>query len=406
MPKKDLEALRAKAKAGNARAAVSLGDAFYRGEGVAEDFAVARDWYTRAAELGNVDAMRNLVYFFSAGDRARSTPVAKPAPATVTELEQAVKWARAAAAKGHDMTATIADLEKRIAKEGTKSAPSTLATQRTGLEQRIVAAKLGRIGAALRATMAESLRLRLCAAPAGVGSSRLGGRPDLPARVAWPAGPKHPLSFIGQIDLAEVAVHDRTKRLPKTGLLSFFWDTIDPAWGLAVDEGARWRVLYTKKGTALAPRDPPEGLVPPHKYAKVEFVPHGVDVSVEVTLPFVRTEEFRALGATAEETSAYLEGVYEEGEGPCHRMLGHPGAIQGDMRRRIAYARAGKTAQLDKAPVAELEAEAKEYCLLLQIDTDAALGTNWGEGRLFFWIREADLRGKKFGEVWVQFQAS
>ncbi|MBK6808464.1 MAG: sel1 repeat family protein [Sandaracinaceae bacterium] len=49
------------AELGHAGAACSVGDYYFRGRGVPQDRAEARRWYTRAAELGNVDAMANLL---------------------------------------------------------------------------------------------------------------------------------------------------------------------------------------------------------------------------------------------------------------------------------------------------------------------------------------------------------
>ena len=44
---------------------------------------------------------------------------------------------------------------------------------------------------------------------------------------------------------------------------------------------------------------------------KVEFVAHGLEPTLEVTLPFSRTETFRAIGATGPETRRYLEGRFD-----------------------------------------------------------------------------------------------
>ncbi len=41
------------------------------------------------------------------------------------------------------------------------------------------------------------------------GTSKLGGRPDLPADAEWPARGGNPLSLFAQFNLAEVAPHDR-----------------------------------------------------------------------------------------------------------------------------------------------------------------------------------------------------
>ena len=48
----------------------------------------------------------------------------------------------------------------------------------------------------------------------------------------------------------------------------------------------------------------------------------------------------------------------------------------------------------------ELQRSAKDWRLLLQLDSDEALGFTWGDaGRLYFWIREEDLLRSHFEDV-------
>ena len=68
-----------------------------------------------------------------------------------------------------------------------------------------------------------------------VGSSKIGGRPDLPADMPWPEGQRcaaiynddtqgvtAPAGFIAQVNLAEIAGACAASVLPETGVLSFF----------------------------------------------------------------------------------------------------------------------------------------------------------------------------------------
>lgn len=55
-----------------------------------------------------------------------------------------------------------------------------------------------------------------------LGTSRLGGWPDLPKNHVWPTWQQRPMSFLGQINLAEAHQAQPDLRLPKTGLLLFF----------------------------------------------------------------------------------------------------------------------------------------------------------------------------------------
>ena len=138
--------------------------------------------------------------------------------------------------------------------------------------------------------------------------------------------------------------------------LSFFNDVA----GMFDDHGtAGWKVLHTKG--KLARVKAPKG-------AEV-FAPCSVDARAELTLPF-------------------------------HRMLGHPDAIQGDMTRRIVYASAAADIDVERA---DLEAEAREWRLLLQIDSDSAAKMMWGDlGRVFFWIRADALAADRFDDVRVE----
>jgi Domain of unknown function (DUF1963) len=56
-----------------------------------------------------------------------------------------------------------------------------------------------------------------------VGRSKFGGRPDVPAGFEWPMTKDGPCWFIAQVDLAELKSFDTGYKLPKKGLLSFFY---------------------------------------------------------------------------------------------------------------------------------------------------------------------------------------
>lgn len=53
----------------------------------------------------------------------------------------------------------------------------------------------------------------------------------------------------------------------------------------------------------------------------------------------------------------------------------------------------------------ELEKGVYDWILLLQIDSEEEIGFMWGDvGRLYFWIREKDLKEKNFENSWVILQ--
>ena len=74
---------------GDAKAQLSLGDAYHKGEGVKQDDKEALNWYRKAADLGNDDAQYKLgsAYFFGHG--------------IAQDSKEGIKWFRKAAEQGN-----------------------------------------------------------------------------------------------------------------------------------------------------------------------------------------------------------------------------------------------------------------------------------------------------------------
>lgn len=119
------------------------------------------------------------------------------------------------------------------------------------------------------------LPTRVKEAELAIGATRLGGHPDLPAGVDWPRVRKEPLTFVAQIDLAEVAPL-LDGRLPETGLLSFFLAN-DPEGEAGYCEAAK--VLFTEPGAGLVRREVPEDFV------DLIYQAARVELHATVTLP-------------------------------------------------------------------------------------------------------------------------
>ncbi|MGL5858507.1 MAG: YwqG family protein [Angustibacter sp.] len=252
-----------------------------------------------------------------------------------------------------------------------------------------------------------SARLVSQSAPAGdlpVGVSRLGGAPDLVDGTDWPVGADGPLSFIAQVDLAAVAACLPDGALPSTGLLSFFYDAETQPGGLELDDRAGWAVLFTADTGSLRRRPAPGGVM--------AFSPVALTPRPELTVPFGRTMEARGLNFDDHAWGRYFDlhdafaddfQPHEAGQAR-HRMLGHPDAIQGDMRRQIEATFRGGV-DLDAGETPELDEAAKRWQLLLQVDSDDGAEMMWGDtGRLFFWIPADALATSDFEAVFVQLQ--
>ena len=154
-----------------------------------------------------------------------------------------------------------------------------------------------------------------------VGTSKLGGSPDLPAKTPWPDRDGRPMAFVAQLDLAAVAPLAPDGQLPQAGLLSFFCSTID------FGDDHAGLVIHTPADQPLQPRDPPPELPSQERFAAARLEPQP-----ELTgIPY-QSQTLERLGLSWEQRLAYCELLGQEDETPVHRLLGHPELVQSDPR--------------------------------------------------------------------------
>lgn len=307
------------------------------------------------------------------------------------------------AAAAAEVASMTADREAFVRKAGPGPASWTKRLRAAGVPRaqvaRIVA--IGRPAARIVALPAPT--------PVACAHSKFGGVPDLPPGFVWPRHEGRPLSFLAQIRITELPVDVRASlALPPDGLLSFFYDQEEQPWGFepTSDRGGAVLVLSRDHG-ALAPTAPPADLdeewrVPERRARFVE----------ELRLPAVGTPSLDALGLDARTLAAYddaLEGFADEPEVPHHLVGGHAMTVQGAMEVDAALhlhgISTGEPVDAARPDVARARATAWDMRLVLQIDTDELQDLMWGDmGRLYVWIREADLRAHAFDRAWCILQ--
>ena len=105
-------------------------------------------------------------------------------------------------------------------------------------------AGFGPIGAELANIAKECVRMRSTPSAnesIAIGASKLGGLPDLPPGLAWPEWTSGYLTFVAQVNLAELPAGDL---LPDAGMLSFFYDSEQSAWGFDPNHKEGFRLWY------------------------------------------------------------------------------------------------------------------------------------------------------------------
>lgn len=242
--------------------------------------------------------------------------------------------------------------------------------------------------------------------------SKLGGHPDLPGRFEWPVASGRPIDFLLQLNLSELRNMEMARLLPRSGVLTFFYDLEAEPWGYRLADKSRFKVVHFPETSTFVERKRPDGEAPCLDERCLDFFPR-------ISVPHLRSQagdllELRSQMSDWElERYAKFASEYERRQGPPlsdtnHHFLGYSENIQNDMQIQAQLVTNGITDGGNMADPgrAELEAGAADWVLLLQMDSDPSANLNWGdEGMLYFWIPRQDLRDRKFDRVWAVLQS-
>lgn len=231
-----------------------------------------------------------------------------------------------------------------------------------------------------------------------LGFSKLGGAPELPTGAAWPSGSDGPLAFVAQLDLAELRQTGGPEWLPQKGALYAFYD----------EEGAgradHTRILFSPDAER-APLAPPAALPKRLRFAERRV---GFRRTLSIPSPQWLGVDVREIDFGDADLDVLNEAVSDSlGDRPQHRVGGYPAEIQeARMPLECEHLSRGLRPPAygeDVAP--DVQRAAEEWRLLLQVDSDRALGMNWGDaGRLYVFVREADARVADFSHTVALWQ--
>ncbi|MFT9847175.1 YwqG family protein [Aneurinibacillus sp. REN35] len=217
-----------------------------------------------------------------------------------------------------------------------------------------------------------------------IGTSKLGGLPDLPEGWTIPVYNDRPLTFIAQYNLKEMNTAAPSMGLPEQGMLYFFYEAEEQqVWGEA-DQKEGWRILYYDGHLeALSP-----AVLPAEDY----FMLSSCRVYFHPTKTLDVESLENRINLTEEEEDKYYELLDDLHEfSPSHQAFGHPFAVQNDVFEECGWF-SGQ--------------ENREWVLLLQVDSDEEnLNIMWGDvGMIYFCIPKDALAERKFDQAWLIYQ--
>ncbi len=253
--------------------------------------------------------------------------------------------------------------------------------------------------------------VRLSATPVdehslAAGSSKIGGQPDLPTNSPWPTFRDQPQAFLAQIRLADIQQVAGDTPLPQQGMLWFFYDASQQTFGEQPTDRAGWHILFLEDTSLPLQR----AQIPAELPTDSLFQACALTPRCELTLTLQPALELPTGDWSDEEQLAYervLEMLQkpEERSQPHHRLLGYPDTIQDDMRIQCQLVSNGIT-DSDDPRTSHLAPGARDWQLLLQIDSDPSAKMRWANnGMIYYWIRKADLQNRRFTQSWLILQS-
>jgi uncharacterized protein YwqG len=270
-------------------------------------------------------------------------------------------------------------------------------------KNKITPHKTEEVRAAVEKLAKPSIRFKKTESPTAAGGTKLGGLPDFPKDMQWPLYKDKPLSFLAQIRLSEVSPIPLAASLPPKGMLYFFYDQEQSVWGYDPLIKGYFAVLYHPTEDGLSRRMAPEGLEPQGQYKELALTAYEAPSYPDWSNPV-----FKALGKTlSHQCQIFIEKSM--GGEPVHRLLGYPDVIQNEMEEECQLVthgiNCGSPEGYKDPRVESLKPGAKDWRLLFQVDSDDRTDMMWGDGgRLYFWVTEAMLKEKRFGDGWMILQ--
>lgn len=247
-----------------------------------------------------------------------------------------------------------------------------------------------------------------------IGTSKIGGNPDLPADFKWQYYNDLPLTFLAQIKLSDVTEQDGDKVLPTTGWLYFFYDIWSIHWG-EPEQADGFLTYYVEDDNTSLNRIPHP--TAQSEWMQVQALPTFKLTFSELWTPSLAEDIFASnlFNWDDDASENYIEilTTLEENYPPLHYLLGHPFQIQGDLDAEAqlnanGYPFGGTNHQ---EAYEKLQSGFKDWRLLFQMDSDYVEEANFDlmfgdAGRLYFMIRKQDLKARNFDKVWTIMQCS
>ncbi len=254
----------------------------------------------------------------------------------------------------------------------------------------------------------------------GATGSWLGGNPMVAPGTAWPHWNDVPLSLLLVLNVEDIRALKTDAPLPEVGILNFFYEAAEQqAWGFDPAHRDGWRVIWADPNDAESVAAPDGATrferqcVTPEQILTIPDWEDGPLVH-PASAPRPRRWPWTRQDKTPDDTwdryTRFAE-AWEESVGlqevPYHQVGGWPRLQQSSIWRECHLSSQGVYLGSGTPDLAEhqLTGGEEDWRLLLQLDTDDALGWMWGDlGTLFYAARPDTPETDRWRDAWMVLQ--
>lgn len=244
-----------------------------------------------------------------------------------------------------------------------------------------------------------------------IGSSKIGGKPDLPKNISWPKLNDSHLVFCAQYNVSELEKFDVENLLPKKGIFHIFFG-INEEWNEFSMKQNDTKIFFTENTENLERKEYPtsfnlERIVEPAEIEYFESITIPDDENYKLFYFNDKYEDFYF--HFYQDTEEYIAEELNSFTDNMHQILGEDRSVQSSVVYEFSRNELNITDEDYAEKWNEILENSKTFTNLIQLDcmdSNTNLSKFGGSGVFYIGLKTKELQDKNFNNLIISFQTT
>ena len=244
-----------------------------------------------------------------------------------------------------------------------------------------------------------------------IGSSKIGGKPDLPKNISWPKLNDSHLVFCAQYNVSELEKFDVENLLPKKGIFHIFIG-INEEWNEFSMKQNDTKIFFTENTENLERKEYPtsfnlERIVEPAEIKYFESITIPDDENYKLFYFNDKYEDFYF--HFYQDTEEYIAEELNSFTDNIHQILGEDRSVQSSVVYEFSRNELNITDEDYAEKWNEILENSKTFTNLIQLDcmdSNTNLSKFGGSGVFYIGLKTKELQDKNFNNLIISFQTT